>query len=183
MPVQIFFSCSQSASDMPFRFISVQDFSCFLCKRRVDRQKTVCYIFMYRALAHPKLFCCLSHRCFMFNDIICNLYRPLFDVIFHIKNPCIVCFLQSMQGFFNVCLIRFSYSHIFRLQCCLCAWCNGYRSVTFCNTGNCQCYKVNDDRCAHNFHCSDRCIHIHSCLIKLTDKPNNQKHCILSIFK
>lgn len=73
MPVQIFFSCSQSASYMPFRFISVQDFSCLLCKRRVDRQETVCYIFMYRTFAHPKLFCCLSHRCFMFNDIICNL--------------------------------------------------------------------------------------------------------------
>ena len=63
-----------------------------------------CYYYVYRALANPKLLRGLTHSGFMFDDIICNFYCPLLNVIFHKNNPCINCFLQSMQGYFDVCL-------------------------------------------------------------------------------
>ena len=63
-----------------------------------------CYNRMYRTLTYPKRHRRLPHRRLIFNNIISNLNRSLLDIIFH-KNPCIVCFLQSMQGQINVCLI------------------------------------------------------------------------------
>ena len=63
-----------------------------------------CYYYVYRALANPKLLRGLTHSGFMFDDIICNFYCPLLNVIFHKNNPCINCFLQSMQGHFDVYL-------------------------------------------------------------------------------
>lgn len=63
-----------------------------------------CYYYVYRALANPKLLRGLTHSGFMFDDIICDFYCPLLNVIFHKNNPCINCFLQSMQGHFDVCL-------------------------------------------------------------------------------
>ena len=65
-----------------------------------------CYIYMYRTLTNPKLFRSLAHSGFMFDDIICNFYCPLLNVIFHKNNPCINCFLQSMQRRRDVCLIK-----------------------------------------------------------------------------
>ena len=63
-----------------------------------------CYNRMYRTLTNPKFLRGLAHSGFMFDDIICNFYCPLLNVIFHKNNPCINCFLQSMQGHFDVCL-------------------------------------------------------------------------------
>ena len=63
-----------------------------------------CYNHMYRTLTNPKFLRGLAHSGFMFDDIICNFYCPLLNVIFHKNNPCINCFLQSMQGHFDVCL-------------------------------------------------------------------------------
>lgn len=63
-----------------------------------------CYNHMYRALTNPKFLRGLAHSGFMFDDIICNFYCPLLNIIFHKNNPCINCFLQSMQGHFDVCL-------------------------------------------------------------------------------
>ena len=63
-----------------------------------------CYNRMYRTLTNPKLLRGLTHSGFMFDDIICDFYCPLLNVIFHKNNPCINCFLQSMQGHFDVCL-------------------------------------------------------------------------------
>lgn len=63
-----------------------------------------CYYYVYRALANPKLLRGLTHSGFMFDDIICDFYCPLLNVIFHKNNPCINCFLQSMRGDFDVCL-------------------------------------------------------------------------------
>lgn len=62
------------------------------------------YIYMYRTLTNPKFLRGLTHSGFMFDDIICDFYCPLLNVIFHKNNPCINCFLQSMQGHFDVCL-------------------------------------------------------------------------------
>ena len=63
-----------------------------------------CYNRMYRTLTNPKFLRGLAHSGFMFDDIICNFYCPLLNIIFHKNNPCINCFLQSMQGHFDVCL-------------------------------------------------------------------------------
>ena len=63
-----------------------------------------CYNRMYRTLTNSKFLRGLAHSGFMFDDIICNFYCPLLNVIFHKNNPCINCFLQSMQGHFDVCL-------------------------------------------------------------------------------
>lgn len=63
-----------------------------------------CYNRMYRTLTNSKFLRGLTHSGFMFDDIICNFYCPLLNIIFHKNNPCINCFLQSMQGHFDVCL-------------------------------------------------------------------------------
>ena len=63
-----------------------------------------CYNRMYRTLTNSKFLRGLAHSGFMFDDIICNFYCPLLNIIFHKNNPCINCFLQSMQGHFDVCL-------------------------------------------------------------------------------
>ena len=63
-----------------------------------------CYNRMYCTLTNPKFLRGLAHSGFMFDDIICNFYCPLLNIIFHKNNPCINCFLQSMQGHFDVCL-------------------------------------------------------------------------------
>ena len=63
-----------------------------------------CYNHMYRTLTNPKFLCGLTHSGFMFDDIICDFYCPLLNVIFHKNNPCINCFLFSIQGHFDVCL-------------------------------------------------------------------------------
>ena len=79
-----------------------------LCGRsapgRVDLLQAVGAVFMYRTLTNPKLLRGLTHSGFMFDDIICDFYCPLLNIIFHKNNPCINCFLQSMQGHFDVCL-------------------------------------------------------------------------------
>lgn len=71
-----------------------------------------CYNRMYRTLTNPKFLRSLAHSGFMFDDIICNFYCPLLNVIFHKNNPCINCFLQSMQEDFDVCL-HFLHSQTF----------------------------------------------------------------------
>ena len=103
MLMQVLFPGSKSAPDVPLRFIQIQNLSCLPCKRWVDLEKTLGDVFMYRTLTNPKRRRRLPHRRLIFNDIISNLNRSLFNIIFH-KNPCIVCFLQSMQGFGDVCL-------------------------------------------------------------------------------
>ena len=103
--VQIFLPGSKSAADMPFLLVHIKHLPDTMRKVRVDLFQTVGAVFMYRTLTNPKLFRSLAHSGFMFDDIICNFYCPLLNVIFHKNNPCINCFLQSMQGQINVCLI------------------------------------------------------------------------------
>ena len=62
---------------------------------------------MYRALAHSKFFRSLPDSCFIFDNIICDFHRPLFNIILQ-KNPSACIFLQCMQRDFGVCLIKLS---------------------------------------------------------------------------
>lgn len=104
MLVKIFLPGGKSAADVAFLFIHVKNFADALRQGRVDLLQAVGAVFMYRALANPKLLRGLTHSGFMFDDIICDFYCPLLNVIFHKNNPCINCFLQSMRGDFDVCL-------------------------------------------------------------------------------
>ena len=54
-----------------------------------------CYIYMYGTFTHSKLLRRLPHRSLMLDNISCDFYRPLFNILFH-KNPCIICLLNSM---------------------------------------------------------------------------------------
>ena len=45
--MQILFSRSQSAPDVPLRFIDIQNLPGLSCKTWVDMEKAVCYIFMF----------------------------------------------------------------------------------------------------------------------------------------
>ena len=51
--------------------------------------KTVlfCYYHMYRTLTNPKLLRRLPHRGIVFNNIIGNIHRTLFDIILQEKTP------------------------------------------------------------------------------------------------
>ena len=103
--VKIFFPGGKSAADVAFLLVHVKDFTDALRQSRVDLLQAVGAVFMYRTLTNPKLLRGLTHSGFMFDDIICDFYCPLLNVIFHKNNPCINCFLQSMRGDFDVCLI------------------------------------------------------------------------------
>ena len=74
------------------------------CQQICDGESTLADAIMYRTLTNPKFLRGLTHSGFMFDDIICNFYCPLLNIIFHKNNPCINCFLQSIQGHFDVCL-------------------------------------------------------------------------------
>ena len=70
MLMQVLFSGSKSAPDVPFRFVQIQNLSRLTCKRWVDLEKTFCYIFMYRTLTYPKRHRRLPHRRLIFTDVL-----------------------------------------------------------------------------------------------------------------
>lgn len=47
MLMQILFSRSQAAPDMPFGFVHIKHLPGLSCKARIDMEKAVCYILMY----------------------------------------------------------------------------------------------------------------------------------------
>lgn len=102
--VKIFFPGGKSAANVAFLLVHVKNFADALRQSRVDLLQAIGAVFMYCTLTNPKLLCSLTHSGFMFDDIICDFYCPLLNVIFHKNNPCINCFLQSMRGDFDVCL-------------------------------------------------------------------------------
>lgn len=57
---------------------------------------------MYGTFTHPEFFRSLPHSRLMFNDIICDLYCPFLNIIFHTK-PLHSLFLQCMQGWVAIC--------------------------------------------------------------------------------
>ena len=103
--MQILLPRGQSAPDMALRFIHVQHLAGLRRQGRIDLQKTVGDVLMYRALTHPKLLRRLPHRGLVLNDIICDLNRPLLNIILQEKSPCIV-------RFYNLCRGRGSYSKV-----------------------------------------------------------------------
>ena len=81
MLMQILFSRRQAAPDMSFGFVHIKHLPGLSCKARIDMQKAVCHILMYRTLTDSKFLRCLSHCRIVFNDIIRYIYRSFFDII------------------------------------------------------------------------------------------------------
>lgn len=81
MLVKIFFFCCQSASNMAFRFVDVQHFSCLLGQSGVNLHEPVGHVLMYCTFAHAKLSGRLSDCGIVVNNIIGNADRTLFNII------------------------------------------------------------------------------------------------------
>ena len=82
MLMRIFFFCCQPTTNMAFRLVDINNFTCLRCKCRIYLNKTFCNIFMYCALADSKVLGSLSHRCIMFNHIICYFNGTFFNISF-----------------------------------------------------------------------------------------------------
>ena len=103
---------------MALRFVHIEHFSRLTCKRWIDLKETLGYVFMYRTLANSELLRRLPHRRLILNNIIRNLHRALFDIIFH-KNPCIIClynlcrdikeYAECMSSMFIIPLLYIEY--------------------------------------------------------------------------
>ena len=71
--------------------------------------QTVLYyhFYMYRRFTHPELLRRLSHCGLVLDDIVCDLHRPLFNIILQEKSPCTSCF-------YNLCRGKGSHAHLLR---------------------------------------------------------------------
>lgn len=65
--------------DMPFGFINIQYLPGLCRQRRIDPEKTLRDVLMYRALAHAKLTCRLSDRCLVAYNISGNGNSTFFN--------------------------------------------------------------------------------------------------------
>ena len=77
----------KSTTDMPFRLILIQHLPCLPRQCRIDLQQTLRDVLMYRALAHSEFLRSLPDSRFIFNNIICDFHRPLFNIILQRKTP------------------------------------------------------------------------------------------------
>ena len=82
----------------------LRPFPIFTSPHKQPSQKHVfCYIYMYGTLTNSKFFCGLTHCRLVLNNIICDFYCSLLDIIFHIL-PLQLLLLQCMQRILLVCL-------------------------------------------------------------------------------
>ncbi len=94
--MQILLSGSQSAADVTLGFIDIQYLPRLLRQRRVDLDKTLCYVLMYRAFTDTECLRCLPHRGVVVDDIACYPNSPFFNIVFQRKTPQDT-FLQCMK--------------------------------------------------------------------------------------
>ena len=66
--------------------------------KQPSQKHLFCYIYMYRALTYPKLFCRLPHSRMIFNNIPRQPRRPFFNIIFQGKIPRTHCFYNVCGG-------------------------------------------------------------------------------------
>ena len=95
--VKILLSGGHSSPDMALWFIDIQNLPGLGSQFGVYLNQTICDIFMYRTLADSKFFRCLPYRGIRLNDITCNLYRPLLNIIFQREITPQTLFLQCMR--------------------------------------------------------------------------------------
>ena len=85
MLVKIFLPGGKSATNVAFLLVHIKNFTDALRQGWVDLLQAVGAVFMYGTFTNPKLLRGLTHSGFMFDDIICNFYCPLLNLIFHKK--------------------------------------------------------------------------------------------------
>ena len=85
--VLILFTRGQSATNMAFGFIHIQNHPGLRCQGRVDVLQSVGNVLMYRGLGDPELFRCLPHRCIVVYNVIGDGYGPLFNVLLQTNPP------------------------------------------------------------------------------------------------
>lgn len=105
--MQILLPCSKAAPDMTFGFVDIKHLSGFCRQGRIHLPQTLRHILMYRRFTHPKLLCRLPHCGLVLDDIVCDLHRPLFNIILQEKSPCTSCF-------YNLCRGKGSHAHLLR---------------------------------------------------------------------
>ena len=100
--MEIFFSGSQSAPDMSFRLVDIQNLSCLLRQRRIHLNQPLRHILMYRAFRDAECFRCLPHRGVVVDDIIGYPNSSFFNIVFQRKTPQDT-FLQCMKVSEGLC--------------------------------------------------------------------------------
>lgn len=103
--MQILLPGGKAAADVTLGFVHVQNLANLRRQGGVDLPETLGDVLMYGALAHPKLLRRLPHRGLVLDNIICDLNRPLLNIILQEKSPCIV-------RFYNLCRGKGSYSRV-----------------------------------------------------------------------
>lgn len=101
---------------------------------------------MYRTLANPKLFCSLSHRCIVLNNIFGDIHRSLLYIAFHKITPAILVFTLYAEVYFVI--------HIFlSVEIPLPLYCACYQTLLYLTAEKC----IDNNRGqSGNYHaCSD----------------------------
>lgn len=87
----LLFGC-KSPTNVSFRLVHIQNFSCLACKGWINLDKTFCNVFMYRTFTNSKFFRCLPYCCIFLDYIISNINCPFFYVSLQ-RNPSYIVFL------------------------------------------------------------------------------------------
>ena len=96
--VQIFFLRCHAAADMSLCLVDIEHFSCLPLQRRIDCRKTVGNVFMYRRFRYAKRFGSLPHGGIVFDDVIRDFDRALFDIFSHKITPALLCLYSLCRG-------------------------------------------------------------------------------------
>ena len=133
--MQILLPCSKAAPDMAFGFVDIKHLPGFCRQGRIHLPQTLRHILMcgrddfelfYFQQIHlrsipfhpvpdlpevsgkcPRFRPCPPHCGLVLDDIVCDLHRPLFNIILQEKSPCTSCF-------YNLCRGKGSHAHLLR---------------------------------------------------------------------
>ena len=109
--MEIFFSGSQSAPDMSFRLVDIQNLSCLLRQRRIHLHQPLRHVLMYCAFRDAERLRCLPHCGVVVDDIARYPNSSFFNIVFQRKTPQDT-FLQCMKVSEGLCP---DYVHLFIL--------------------------------------------------------------------
>lgn len=84
---QIFLFGSHTAANMTLRLIGIQNLSHLRRQSRIDHDQTFHAVFMYCTFTDAEFPGSLSHCCIALNNIIGNVDRSFFYIVFQQKKP------------------------------------------------------------------------------------------------
>ena len=97
--MQIFFSGSKSAADMPFGFVGIEHLAGLGRKSRIDLNEPLGNVLMYSTFADSEFFCRLPYSGVAFYDIIGDFHGSFFNIIFQENPPANLVFTMYAGGF------------------------------------------------------------------------------------